>query len=167
MKQVQKEEVLEYVERRIEEKLVAFEKKTDMLNYIENDCIKLQRKKHRKTQICLDFEKETPMVTLFQHNSVSSMKSRVSPSGSPLTSQFTQSINSMRTFDLHYSNTERSINKKSLPHIAKPHRRIFSDAYTQQFVPSSLNSHKLERFQGLSIVSLNRYKKALQSTTKT
>lgn len=125
-----------------------------MLTYIESDRKKSAKNKNQKTKIFLDFEKETSKI-LNLHHSQTSLNSRASPKHH-LKLNSERKLKGLSKLEANHDKTEKLLERYTMPELSRAKRKRFSiDVYAQKYVPSSVNEQLIQRFRGLSIMSMN------------
>lgn len=137
---------MEFIYNRIETKIKDFEKREQMLEFIENNPTRREKKKMRKPLLCVDLEKESKCI--IYHSAAS-----ISPKKSPKTGNNT--LSSIQRSSSKKCFVYKTLEKYKLPEVFK--RKFkgnkFSGLNSEKFLPTSVNKKIFSATRGLSIIS--------------
>lgn len=145
---------MEFIYNRIETKTKDFEKREQMLDYIENSFSKKEKRKVSKPVICEDLEKESKC-TIYYSTPGYSSDSRIK--NSTIKSENDLSFSPLKK-NLSKCLTYKTLEKYRLPEVFKLKHKgsYFSTFNSQRFLPSSINEKLFKVTRGLSITSFNK-----------
>ena len=145
---------MEFIYNRIETKTKDFEKREQMLDFIENNPSKREKKRERKPLLCSDLEKESKGTIFYSaagfsprsRSKNSTIKSDNDSSGSPLKKSISKCL------------SYKTLEKYRLPEVFKLRHKgsNFSTFNSERFLPGSLNEKLFKVTRGLSITSFNK-----------
>lgn len=140
---------MEFIYTRIESKIKDFEKREQMLEFIENNPTKREKNKMRKPMLCVDLEKESKCKI---YHSAASISPRKSPETGNKTLSSFQRSSSKKCY------IYKTLEKYKLPEVFKRKYKgnKFSGLNSEKFLPTSQNEKLFSATRGLSITSFNK-----------